>query len=127
MSKKSVLLVDDDRLTLDFLKETLSPYYEVLRVLQPSDGLTVTKQTHPDLIIVDISMPKMSGFEFIENFRSTASPEYVDTPFILLSSFKSPEYVERAEALGVAHYLEKPIDEESLLLTLEYELNPEHR
>lgn len=127
MSKKTVLLVDDDLVTLDRLKLALRPYYEVIRALQPKDGLTLAHNCNPDLIVLDISMPKMSGFDFIENFRRDADPEFVDTPFILLSSFKSVQYIARAKELGVAHFLQKPIEEEGILLALEYELNPEHR
>ena len=127
MSKKTVLLVDDDLITLESLKLALRPYYEVIRALQPKDGLTLAHNCNPDLIVLDISMPKMSGFDFIESFRRDAEPEFVNTPFILLSSFKSVQYIARAEELGVAHFLEKPIDEEGLLLALEYELNPENR
>jgi len=127
VSKKRVLVVDDDILTLEALKETLSPYYDVFRALQPKDGLMLAKSGRYDLIILDISMPRMSGFDLIEHFRAEADPEYWDTPFILLSSFKSKKFIARATELGIEFYLDKPIDPEQLLLTTEYILHPDDR
>ena len=119
MTKKRVLVIDDDMISLSFTRAALSTYYDVLVALQSRDGLMLALNEHPDMILVDISMPKMDGFQLIEQYREEALPEYRATPFIICSSFKSVEFLKRSERLGVEDFLVKPFAPDELLLSTE--------
>ena len=111
MSKK-ILVVDDDKTLLKLVDGVLSlKGYQVISALDGEEGLLKLRQDKPDLIILDIHMPKMNGYAFIQEVKGSADLKSI--PIIILTSKDGMEEVFRTE--GAQEYLVKPLDPEKLL------------
>jgi signal transduction histidine kinase len=114
----TVLLVEDERYLLEGLRELLEIFecdYH-LRVLTASDGvegLEVLEQHKPDLIITDIMMPKMGGYELLAHVRE--SPALVHIPVVFLTAKGERQDVIRGRMSGAEEYIIKPYDSDELL------------
>lgn len=104
--RKLVLCIDDDSFTLTSVKDALQANYRVMLAMDPEAGLNVALKHRPDLIILDINMPNISGIELAEMVRKVESVR--DTPLVFLSGYDSPMELKRAEELGVKAFLVKP-------------------
>jgi DNA-binding NarL/FixJ family response regulator len=110
--KKKILIVDDDFEIALFLRTTLEimwPDYDVVNVPSAEEGMLESRQGI-DLVITDLNLPGMSGFNFISWLRRTAP----DTPIILITGERSPKLREEAMSLGLAGFFLKPIHVEEL-------------
>ena len=116
MDRRLVLVVDDDELMQEFYKDALAPYYHLRRALRGFRGIEVAKLETRDLVIVDIDMPELSGFDFISAYRKATG---LDTPFVVVSSYDNEAFKSRAEALGVKLYLKKPVNDLHLVSAIE--------
>ena len=116
MDKRLVLLIDDDELMQAFYKDALAPYYYIRRALRGFRGIEAAKLETPDLVVVDIDMPEMNGFDFISAYRKATG---LDTPFVVVSSYDNETFKSRAKALGVKLYLKKPVDDLHLVSAIE--------
>lgn len=114
--KRTVLIIDDDQITVEVARDMLRSYYELWFAIESKTGLEIALRQKPDLILLDIQMPKLNGFEFIERYRELSD---VETAFIIMSSQGAPGLKQRAAALGVHHFVEKPLDAVTLPLALE--------
>lgn len=104
MSK--VLLVEDDNNLREIFEMRLQAEgYETVTAGDGEEALTVALAEKPDLIIADVMMPKLSGFEMIENLR--AAPEMTNTKVIMMTALGQAEDRSRGENLGVLKYLVK--------------------
>lgn len=115
---KSILLVDDDPAIRKIL--SLSLEMEGFVIYQASNGeeaLEAIDSTIPDLVILDVMMPKMNGFEVLKNVR--ASPKTEDLPVVMLTARSSQEDVWEGWREGVDYYMTKPFDIEELLRFVE--------
>ncbi len=114
-----ILIVDDRPSNRDFLVTLLG--YKGYRFLQASDGadaLRVARAERPDLIITDILMPTMDGYEFVHRLR--ADSEVAQTPVIFYTAhYHQPEALNLARACGVSNVLFKPSEPETILATVE--------
>jgi len=112
----NILVVDDNQDNIDVLDLALSdPRYRVLKALNGKTALIIAEKEQPDLIILDIQMPEMDGFEVLQRLRQNARTEKI--PVILLTAMrKDPQSIESGLALGADEYLTKPIDIEELLV-----------
>ena len=112
--KQVVLIADDSSTVRKFVSFSLSTQnMEVITAVDGMDALEKMSQTPSlDLVIVDLNMPNMDGFEFIENLRS--SEVHKDVPVIILSSERSEESKERGKEVGANAYIEKPFDEKKI-------------
>jgi DNA-binding response OmpR family regulator len=111
-----ILIVEDDPNILKYLKMTLEfNKYRIMTANNGKHGLKVLSESNytPDLIVSDIMMPEMDGYEFFNKVSN--NPSYYHVPFIFLSALDSPEDVRLGKMLGVDDYLTKPIKEEDLL------------
>ena len=114
--KPLILLVEDDPNILKYLKMTLEfNECQIISAKNGKEGLKVLSELKecPDLIISDIMMPEMNGYEFFD--AVSKNPNYYHVPFIFLSALDSPEDIRLGKILGVDDYLTKPIDEDDLL------------
>jgi signal transduction histidine kinase len=105
----TVVLVVDDRATDRELAATVLGYagYEVTQAPSGVAGLDAARRRRPDLVITDILMPGMSGYEFVRALRE--DPDLCDVPVVFSTATYSQEEVRRiAEACGVTHFLPKP-------------------
>lgn len=110
----SVLIADDNPQILELLEAYLDPL--PLRVLTARDGqetLDIVRQQRPDLILLDIMMPRRSGFEVCRILKR--DPRYQDLPIIMVTALNEVADMERARESGADHYLSKPVNKLELL------------
>jgi len=110
---QTVLVVDDDADILASVSYALEQAgYTVLTASNGEDGLTLAKERKPDLAILDMMMPKRSGFLVIEALRE----EFTDPiQIIMMTANEGNRHQSYAELLGVADYLHKPVAIDTLL------------
>ncbi len=105
-SPKRVLLVeDDDSLANVYVTRLQAEGIDVRRVANGEDALAAALSYQPHLILLDVMMPKVSGFDVLDILRNT--PETADLKIIILTALSQDSDKERAEALGVDEYLVK--------------------
>ena len=124
-SKSTVLVVDDNSQNL----ELLQAYLEDLRckVITAVDGLEAMKavtQHNPDLILLDIMMPRMSGFEVCRRLKQ--NPATADIPVVMITALNELGDIERAVAVGTDDFLSKPINKLELLTRVKSLLRVRH-
>jgi DNA-binding response OmpR family regulator len=110
---KTVLVVDDQQDILDLVRFRLE--HDGYRVLTASDGetgLTLAQAERPDLCILDVMMPKLSGLEVLAQLR--ADPATADTRIILLTARGQDADVDRGFELGAHDYVTKPFSPKEL-------------
>ncbi len=105
-----LLLVEDDVAVRLLTKARLKNSYEILEAKDGEEGLSVLEHNSVDLIVADIMMPNMDGYEFVELLRESGN----ETPVILLTAMDTFEHKKRGFKLGIDDYLTKPIDYEEL-------------
>lgn len=121
---KNVLLVDDDHV-FNFLSgrlfEKLGFSDGIHMAMNGAEALKLINdyysgtQSLPDVILLDLNMPVMDGFEFIEAFQRIRMPNKDRVKIVIVSSSQDQKDIERARTLGITHYLTKPIHEKDLL------------
>ena len=105
-TKKKILLVEDDVALSAVYKSRLElEGFETKEVNNGEDALAAAKDFHPDLILLDAMMPKISGFDVLDILRNT--PETAQIRVIMLTALSQPKDKERAQNLGVDDYLGK--------------------
>jgi CheY-like chemotaxis protein len=115
-----VLIVDDNQATLQLFERYLTPHhYEVMKAQGGSEALSLVTENPPDLILLDVMMPTMDGWQVLRSLKQNPITE--NTPVIVCSVLKEPEL---AISLGARAYLKKPVDRLELLATLERILHP---
>jgi len=103
---KKILIIEDEKILSEMYKFKFSKEgYRVLSVMEVEEGLSLAKSEKPDLIILDILLPKESGISFLE--RRKKVEELLGVPVIILSNFDDNEIKEKAFALGADDYLIK--------------------
>lgn len=108
MAPGTILIVDDEPTNLAILTHALRPIYRVRAVRSGPECLRATSQEpRPDLILLDVMMPDMDGYEVLERLR--ADPVTARIPVVFLTAMASPEDEERGLLLGAADYVTKPI------------------
>lgn len=104
--QKTILLVeDDDNLANVYQMRLEAEGFRVVRVDNGGDALQAALQSNPALIILDVMMPKVSGFDVLDILRNT--PETAKTKIIMLTALSQDADKERAKSLGVDDYLVK--------------------
>lgn len=115
MSPPRVLIADDDPLGAELLEAYLSDSECELRTA--SDGeqtLQLVASWHPDLILLDVMMPRISGFEVCKRLRGDAATR--DIAILMITALDQPSDIERAVEAGTDDFLSKPINKTELLL-----------
>jgi CheY-like chemotaxis protein len=113
MSKR-ILIVDDDELILIALGELLRPQgYEVHTVARPAEALERLEREEFDLLLLDVIMPEMDGFELCRKIRQKEIQK--DTPIIFLTAKSREEDREKGLEAGANLFLSKPISPDRLL------------
>lgn len=104
--KNKILIIDDSMLTLKLLEDILRDTYDVIIAQCGEDGLKLALEEQPDLILLDIEMPRMNGFEVLKNLQSNRKTEPI--PVIFLTGLIEPKYEERGFLCGAVDYIVKP-------------------
>lgn len=103
---KHILLVeDDDAIATVYQTRLQAENFDVRRVTNGEDALAAALNYHPDLVLLDVMMPKVSGFDVLDILRNT--PETANLKIIMLTALSQESDKERAESLGVDDYLVK--------------------
>jgi two-component system, OmpR family, KDP operon response regulator KdpE len=119
-----ILLVDDDPVVLKALSLRLkSQGYQVVTASDASQALSATRQYQPDLMLMDVQLPQevggvaWNGFSLVQWLRRMDHVK--NTPVIVISASDRPEYKQRATAVGATAFLQKPINPDELLSTID--------
>jgi DNA-binding response OmpR family regulator len=109
---KIILVVDDDQELSDGLRVMLERQgYRVIQARDGQQGKQMVYQHHPDLVILDMMMPRMGGYPVLEHFRGkTDAP-----PIIMITANEGSRHKAYAEYLGVVDYIRKPFAMERLM------------
>ena len=120
---KRVLVVDDDQSIQRVLVQTLQlEGYEVATASDGVEALETLEGQLPDVVILDVMMPKLDGLDVLKRMRSDERTQTV--PVILLTARSSQEDIWEGWQSGVDYYMTKPFDVEELLRFLSHVLNP---
>ncbi|MDR1854317.1 MAG: diguanylate cyclase [Azoarcus sp.] len=107
--RQTLLVVDDEKSNLSLLNRILSPQYTILVARSGEEALARVRETIPDLILLDIVMPGMNGFEVIARLKDDPATRRV--PVIFITGLDSAEDEERGLELGAVDYIGKPFKE----------------
>ena len=103
---KKILIIEDEKLLGEMYKDKLSwAGFEVIWVFEAKDALKLVKKEKPDLILLDILLPRENGIFFLEQLRKW--PKTVSIPILAFSNYDDPETKKQAFKLGVKDYLIK--------------------
>lgn len=123
MRKKNIMLVDDDKI-FNFLSEktitSLGLANEIHFALNGRQALALLEEykngnvQRPDIIFLDLNMPIMNGYEFIEAFALMDLPEKSSITIVVLTSSADPNDLARAKELGIKYYFNKPLTKDEI-------------
>lgn len=114
---KKVLIIDDETEFADMLRMRLEANsYEVFTADNGADGIVAAGVEKPDVILLDIMMPVMDGYETLRRLRR--SEEMIKIPVIMLTAKGESRSIFKAQELGVTDYLIKPCESQTLLALL---------
>jgi len=118
---KTILVVDDDMELSDGLRAVLEKQgHRVLQARDGQQGKQLVYQHRPDLVILDMMMPRMGGYPVLEHFRDKPDAP----PIIMITANEGSRHKAYAEYLGVVDYIRKPFAMERLLEAVDKGLNP---
>lgn len=120
MLKRKVLLVDDSMTTLFMEEMILNGRYQVVKATNGEDALEKARAERPDLILLDVIMPKMDGFAVCRALRAEEATR--TTPIIMVTTRGEEENVERGFEAGCNDYVTKPINGLELLTKVDNQL-----
>ena len=113
-----ILVVDDDKNTRRLLQAVLEKAnYTVTTAGDGEEALAVMDREHIDLVVLDVMMPRMDGYEFTSLLRSTNN----ELPILMVTAKQLPEDKKQGFLVGTDDYMTKPIDEEEMLLRIKAE------
>jgi DNA-binding response OmpR family regulator len=103
-----ILLVEDDPFLSSLLKNRLlKEKFEVSLAKDGEEAINFLKSNKPDLVLLDLILPKKSGFEVMEEIRSNSQLQTEEIPIIIISNLGQPEDVQRGQELGAVEYFVK--------------------
>lgn len=115
--KKRVLVIDDDEFSLELISVALQNDYDLKMLTQGAQALTLAQEYLPNLIILDLNMPNLDGYEILAQFKS--HPFLASIPVLCLSGEKSLEARRQIRELGAAGFLVKPVKKSQLQADIE--------
>jgi len=120
VTKTKILVVDDDSEIVHYLKTMLSPHYMVISSFNATDALKMIEEEMPELILSDVKMPDMSGFEFCQTIKSDIY--YCHIPVVLVTAKTTVENQVEGLDAGADAYVTKPFDPVYLLALIKSQL-----
>ncbi len=109
---EKLLIVDDDAALRRLMRLELRDTYEIIDSGEPEQGLALALESKPEAILLDLRMPKYSGYELLQTFTSFSHTQKI--PVIIVSGEAGGQTKEHCKQLGAAAYFEKPIDFDAL-------------
>jgi CheY-like chemotaxis protein len=107
--RPKILCIDDDRLLLGLFRDTLETHgFEALTAIDGPTGIEMAKRERPEVILLDVMMPRVSGFEVCRRLR--AEPDLATTPIIIMTAIMDPALKEKGLEAGADLAIPKPSD-----------------
>ncbi len=113
--RKSILIVDDDELTLMLTENILSGQYHTLRAMSGEEAIKVYGEFHPDMILADYMMPEMNGFEMVKKLREQYGRRI---PVIFMTANEDEETEFESFSYGAVDFIRKPLKADVLLKSI---------
>ena len=110
MVSLNILLIDDDEIEIMKLERTLSKLehnHQLIIAKNGEEALEILKETTPEVIFLDLNMPRMSGLEFLEILKQDERMKYI--PVMILSTSRNHKDILESYNLGIAGYIVKPL------------------
>lgn len=114
MDKAKILIVDDTQANIEMLNETLENEFDIYFAADGNDALQKVQLLEPDLILLDIMMPVMDGFEVCRKLKE--NEQFRDIPVIFITALDQAEDESKGLVLGAADYVTKPFNPDIVLL-----------
>lgn len=115
---KRILIIEDNAQNLYLMRFLLeSAHYDVLAATDGKDGILMAQTVNPDMILLDIQLPTLDGYAVARLLRQNAN--LAQLPIVAVTSYAMPGDREKALASGCTGYIEKPIDPDTFLATME--------
>jgi len=115
--RPKILYVDDDRLLLGLFAAAMETEgFQALVASDGPDGIAMAKRERPDLILLDVMMPKMDGFEVCRRVRT--DPQLKDTPVVMITAMEDAQLASRGRQAGALLTMRKPFAPSVLLTTM---------
>jgi len=115
--KKTVLAIDDNLQQLTEFKTMLVPQYDLRVVKSASEAISFLYRNTVDVILLDIEMPNISGFEFLNDIKKI--PSYVNVPIIVVSGNSGQDFFNQVKASKAFDVLTKPVRQDTLIEAIE--------
>ena len=117
MTKRKILIIDDDPVMVKMLEHRLEAnMYDVISAYDGEEGLGKVRKERPDLIILDLRLPTMSGYKVCALLKG--HPIYKEIPIIMLTAMDEKLDMELGQVLGADAYITKPLEPDNLLSTI---------
>ena len=113
MSHKKILVVDDAEFNRDLVVQLLGDEYDIVEAVDGQDGLIKAEEQRPDLILMDLGMPVMDGWEATRKIKANGDLRHI--PVIAITSHAMVGDEIQARQAGCDDYIPKPVDEELLI------------
>ena len=115
----TILYIEDNLYNVQLVERLLlqRPDIQLLTSVQGSPGINIAQTRHPDLILLDVHLPDINGFDVLERLRADASTANI--PIVVLSADATPGQVRRFRDAGANEYLTKPLDLKLLLALID--------
>jgi CheY-like chemotaxis protein len=121
-SSKIILVIDDSTTNVVLLQAVLNGKgYTIETALSVKDAFMIIAKTKPDLILLDLLMPRINGFDFLKEIK--ASENNRDIPVIVVSALTDQENIHKSIALGAIDFIKKPVDIQNLVDLVEKVFN----
>ncbi|WP_084605371.1 two-component system response regulator [Psychromonas aquimarina] len=109
MNRKSILVVDDDEMTRLLIRRSLSDnLYNIIEAENGSQGLSLFNEQLPDIVLLDVQLPELNGFEVCRRIRESLHGK--DVPVVMITGTDDTESIDRAYRLGATDFIVKPIN-----------------
>ena len=120
-TKKTILIVDDTKINIDILLELLGDTYDILVSLNGTRALEIVDENHVDIILLDILMPDINGYDVCRVLKSKEKTKHI--PIIFITANTDEESIDNAFEVGGIDYITKPFKALELLARLKTHLN----
>ncbi len=125
MRKDLIFVVDDNKMNIQLLESILlKENYQVISTLDSQKAYEIAAEKKPDLILLDIMMPRMDGFEVCKLLKAREATKYI--PIIFLTARNDEEGIQAGFKLGAADYVTRPFNRVELLARIETHLRLKH-
>ncbi len=121
--RKKILVVEDNPQTADLLEVSLQlEGFEAVKIHAVGQAIQAMLSENPDLVLLDIMMPDVSGLEFLRYVRR--DPRFDRVPILIVSARATPEDVQKGQEAGATSYLTKPFTQEELMRAIHQLIGP---